>query len=301
MIAPDGTSATGERLRRDASTELHRHRWSPPPGAPARPRGVYLLHGTGEHGARYERLARRLVAEGWCVGAHDHPGHGRSGGPRGRLPADGSYATHAAAECARFAEETGATPFLFGHSLGGVVACELVLFLRIEVAGLLLSAPAIVPRLTSREALKLRTLSLLAPSLALELPYDPTRLTHDPEQQRIALADPWIHGFKSAGKIGWLMRTAERVLEAGGELDVDTLVLIAGDDVVIDTGRTREFVARAPRHLLTVETYEGCHHELLNEGPELRGRVEDDIVGWLEARDRAAMPRPGRVPANHRV
>ena len=267
---------------------VHRHRWSPPAGVPVRPRGVYLLHGTGEHAARYERLAARLAAEGWRVGAHDHPGHGRSGGPRGRLPVPGALATRAAIECSRFGHETGAPPFLFGHSLGGVVACELVLLHGFEVAGLLLSAPAIVPRLTRRQALQLRALSLLAPAHTVEIPYDPTRLTHDAEQREIGLADPLIHGFKSAELIGWLMRAAEQVLVAADRLDVPTLVMIAGGDEVIDVRRTREFVERAPDGLVTERTYDGCHHELLNEGPEVRDRVKADIVAWLDARDSMA-------------
>ena len=288
MTAPDTTSATADRSRRDASAEVHRHRWSPPPDAPARPCGVYLMHGIGEHAARYERLARRLASEGWPVGAHDHPGHGRSGGRRGRLPAAGSYASCALAECERFARETGAAPFVFGHSLGGVVACELVLEHGFDTSGLVLSAPAIVPRLTPGQAAKLRTLSLLAPRLVLEFPYDPTDLTHDPEQRRAALADEWIHGFKSAEQVGWLMRAAARALADAAELDVDVLVLVAGRDALIDVDRTREFAARLPEGRATVRVYGESHHELLNEGPTLRGRVEDDIVGWLDARTRDA-------------
>jgi len=285
---PEPTTRDDDRLAQDASTEVHRHRWSPPAGAPARSRGVYLLHGSGEHAARYERLATRLAAAGWRVGAHDQPGHGRSGGPRGRLPVDGALATRAAIECARFARETGAVPFLFGHSLGGVVAAELVLLHRMEVPGLLLSAPAIVPRLTGRETLKLRALSLLAPRLAIELPSDATRLTRDPEQQRIALEDPLNHGFKSAELVNWLLRTAEQVLAAAGGLDVPTLLLIAGDDRVIDIERTHEFASRVSDAWLTVHAYEGAHHELLNELPEVRDRVEADLLAWLEAQDPAA-------------
>jgi len=196
-------------------------------------------------------------------------------------------ATRAAIECSTFAHACGAAPFVFGHSLGGVVACELALLHGIELAGLVLSAPAIVPQLTRAEALKLRTLALLAPGHTVELPYDPTRLTHDPEQQRLALADPLIHGFKSAELIGWLMHAAEQVLAASHLLDVPTLVLIAGDDVVIDTERTRQFVSGAPQRLITAVEHAGCHHELLNERPQARQRVEDDIVAWLDAQDPA--------------
>lgn len=276
-------SRTAQRAA-DDGRHVHRHRWSPPPGAALRERGVYLLHGTGEHGGRYERLVQRLVDAGWQVGAHDHPGHGRSGGPRGRLPVPGAMATRAAIECMRFAHETGAAPYLFGHSLGGVVACELVLLHGMDVAGLVLSAPAIVPRLTRTEALKLWALSRLSPSTTVELPYDPTRLTHDTEQQELARADTLIHGFKSAELIGWLMSAATQVLDAAPLLDVESLMLIAGDDVVIDTRRTRQFIDSAPDGLITDIVYDGCHHELLNEREPARTRVEDDILAWLDAR-----------------
>lgn len=275
-------SPTEDRLLQDASTEVYRHRWAPAADGPRRPRGVYLLHGTGEHAARYERLARRLTAAGWHVGAHDHPGHGRSGGPRGRVPVPGSLATRAAIEVARFARETDATPFLFGHSLGGVVAAELVVLHHLPVAGLLLSAPAIVPRLSRRDTIKLKLLSMVAPTHIANIAYDPSYLTHDPEQQRIAHADPLIHGFKSAEFIGWLMNAAERVQHAGQHLAVPTLVMIAGDDVVIDTERTRQFVEAAPNDLVTTKVYPGCQHELLNAPPQERAQVEQDILDWLD-------------------
>ncbi len=268
----------------DASLEVHRHRWLPREGVPRKPQGVYLLHGTGEHGARYARLASRLAAAGWAVGAHDHPGHGLSGGLQGRIPIPGTYATRAAIEFSAFERETGATPFLFGHSLGGVVAAELVLLHRLPVAGLLLSAPAIVPRLGWQDALRLKLYSVLVPRLTVNTPYDPSRLTHDLEQQRLASADPLIHGYKSAEFVSWLIAAAERVSAAAEQLDVDTLLMIAGDDVVIDIERTREFAARLPSHHLTMTTYEHCHHELLNAAPETRQRIEGDILEWLSAR-----------------
>ncbi len=273
-----------QRQQQDSSTEVYRHRWAPPAGVSARSGGVYLLHGTGEHAGRYERLAQRLAANGWTVGAHDHPGHGLSGGPRGRLPVAGALATRAAIEFARFEREIGTRPYLFGHSLGGVVACELVLLHRLPVEGLLLSAPAIVPRLSRGSAFKLKFFSHLMPQKVVELPYDPAILTHDPEQQQAALSDPMVHGFKSAEFIGWLMQAAQQVLSAADQLNVQTLLMIAGEDVVIDTEYTHEFAQRAPQSLLTVKIYEDCHHELLNECLEHRERVKRDIVRWLHER-----------------
>ena len=266
-----------------SSGEIHTHRWDPPRGVARRRHGVYLLHGMGEHAARYARLATRLSEAGYRVAAHDHPGHGRSGGPRGvARPAD-ALVGRAAERLAAFAAECAAPPLLFGHSLGGVVATELVLGRRLPVAGLVLSAPAIVPRVSGFNRVRLRVMSALAPSYALELPYDASQLTHDPEQMAIATADELIHGFKSAGLVRWMIDAAHRAIEAADTLTVPTLLLVAEEDRLIDVARTLDFAARAPAELVTVHRYAGYHHELLNETPERRARVLADIVRWLDA------------------
>lgn len=264
---------------------IHTHRWTPPPGSRRRSRGVYVLHGMGEHAARYERLATRLAAEGWTVAAHDHPGHGRSAGRRGVADPPDTLVARAGERLERFADELGAAPILFGHSLGGVVATELVLARRVPVAALALSAPAIVPRLTRANAIRLAVLSRLAPRLAVELPYDASVLTRDPEEIARAHADELVHGFKSAGLVRWLIDAAHRAIERAPELELPTLVLIAGADRLVDTDRTRAFAARVPAAYRTVHVYDDCHHELLNERPEERERVTTDIVRWLDALD----------------
>ncbi len=58
-------------------TVLHTNRWLPdgPPKA-----AVQLAHGMAEHSARYARLAAALTDAGYAVYAHDHRGHGTTGG-----------------------------------------------------------------------------------------------------------------------------------------------------------------------------------------------------------------------------
>jgi len=261
---------------------LHRHCWDPPAGVDVKSQGIYLLHGIGEHGARYERLATRLASRGYRVASHDHSGHGQSSGPRGVADPPELLVTEAGEELERFTAACGSPPYLFGHSLGGVVAMALVLSQRVPIAGLLLSAPAIVPRLSATDRLKLQVMSILAPTLALDLPYDASRLTQDVEEIAKAEGDELIHGFKSAGLVGWLMATAEEALERAGEIDVATLLLVAGSDMLIDTELTMAFAERIPSTLLTLHRYDGFHHELLNETPDRRTRVMVDIENWLE-------------------
>lgn len=55
-----------------AGGHIHWRVWT----APAARAQVVIVHGYGEHGDRYRRLAERLAGEGFSVWANDHRGHG---------------------------------------------------------------------------------------------------------------------------------------------------------------------------------------------------------------------------------
>lgn len=264
------------------STFIHSYRWQPPSGSPERPHGVYLLHGTGEHAGRYEPFASRLAAEGWFVGAHDHPGHGQSTGKRGLIDPPGALVTQAAIQIQEFAKETGVMPIVFGHSLGGVVATELVLQHGLNVKGLILSAPAFVPLTSAFDRFKLKMLTLLAPRLCLDLGYNASRLTHDKDIQDKAQADPLRHSFKSATLVNWIVDSGRLSLDCASNLSKPTLLLIAGDDQVVNSTKTHLFASRVSSEYLTLIEYDGLYHELLNETLECRERVQTDITDWLQ-------------------
>ena len=263
------------------NSSTHSYRWQPAAGSLKRSSGVYLLHGTGEHAGRYERLANLLTKAGWVVGAHDHPGHGQSAGKRGLIDPPGALVTQAAIQIQAFAKETGAAPIVFGHSLGGVTATELVLQHGLTVRGLILSAPALVPITSRMDRFKLRLLTLFAPKLCLDLGYNASRLTHDKDIQRLAHADPLIHSFKSSSLVNWIIQSGHRTLDAASGIEIPTLLLIAGGDLVVDSEQTRLFARRMDADKLTLKEYEGFYHELLNETPDRRERVLADIEHWL--------------------
>lgn len=263
------------------SKKVFQYRWYPKDEAPLKEAGVYLLHGTGEHAARYERLAQALTDHGFRVAAHDHPGHGKSSGKRGVVDPPGALVTQAGIQVQSFAAECGAAPILFGHSLGGVVAAELVLEHRLPVTGLILSAPAFAPYIGRVNQFKLKLLTHIAPLFTQELPYDASRLTHDEAQQKLAENDPLNHGYKSASLISWLVESGRRSLDSAHQLDVDSLLLIAGSDPVVSASDLEKFSEQAPSEYLTTCRYADFRHEILNETPERRQKVVKDILGWL--------------------
>jgi len=264
---------------------IQTHRWTPPEGVAQRKGSVYLLHGTGEHAARYQEFALSLANDGWLVGAHDHPGHGSSRGKRGLIDPPGSLATQAAIQIQTFARETNTTPVVFGHSLGGVLAMELALIHKLPTRGLILSAPAFVPITRWTDQVKLKLLTLLAPRLCLDLGYNASRLTHDEKIRKIAESDSLIHGYKSATLINWLFESGARSMAAAGQLNVPLLLLIAGDDHVVESDSIRAFSKQVPTKLVTVQEYDGLYHELLNETPEQRSLITNHVHQWLNKLD----------------
>lgn len=260
-------------------------RWQPSEsynGTP-RPCGMYLLHGTGEHCGRYEELVSNLTNAGWAVAAHDQPGHGRSGGQRGSVIPQGVFQAQAAIQIQQFAIETGAPPIVFGHSLGGVLAAEMVLTHHLPVSGLILSAPALRPWITTKQRIKLNILYALMPDKIVELPGSHQNLTRDAQQIEALSKDEWVHGFKSARLVHWLFDSGATSIELAPNLPVPTLVLIPGDDPVIDPNCMREWVQRAPKGLVSSHEYEGAFHELFNELPNIREKVTNDTLVWLES------------------
>ena len=263
-------------------SQIHSRRWEAAAGVARRPRGIYLFHGTGEHCGRYEHVADALASQGFVVGAHDHPGHGQSEGERGKHYPPGAYATQAGIQFMRFAKETGSTPILLGHSLGGVLASELVLMHGLQVHALILSAPAYLPFVSTVNKIKLHVMNTVAPNHCLELPYDATRLTHDKDMVDASHADKLNHGFKSAGMITWLLRTGKEVLSYAPQLDVETLMLVPGDDPVVDPEGSKQFAANAPSGKITLNLYPGAYHELFNETTEIRERAIGEMIEWLD-------------------
>ena len=109
-------------LSTDDGLPLFLHDWPH-----AAPRGtVLIVHGLGEHGGRYAHVAAQLNAWGWRVMAHDHRGHGRSGGERGRIASDDALQRDLSLviDAAR-AGSTGPL-LLLGHSMGGLIAARFV-------------------------------------------------------------------------------------------------------------------------------------------------------------------------------
>lgn len=275
------TATVSERMQDmpDGSSLLVRD-WRP---AQATGRGVYLLHGLGEHSGRYDALARRLCARGWQVRAHDHVGHGRSSGARGVIQRQEQLAEHATQLVDAFAAELDHAPVLLGHSMGGTLAADVALHRGAKISALVLSSPALAPGVNRGRRMLVRLMGRVAPGLAVANGIDPQQLSHDPAMVKAYVDDPLVHRRICARLARWIFDTGAAARRDSAKLTLPTLLLVAGADALVNPDGSRLFADGAPSSLVTLHWYATLRHEIFNEREPDRTRVLEDLEGWLDS------------------
>ena len=250
---------------------------------------VIVVHGVHEHGGRYRHVGEHLAAHGYAAYALDHEGHGRSPGRRGNI---GRMAAVVAgvADLVRLAvgRHPGVPVFLYGHSLGGLIALQYLTGAPAdEVRGAVVSAPALDTSAGTRAQKAIAPLiSALLPNLGI-LQLDIETISRDPDVVHAYRTDPLNYVGKMKARTGTeLMRTAEAMPSRLTALTMPLLVLHGGADRMMPPAASEVVREHAGSPDLTIKIYDGLYHEPHNE-PE-RGQVLDDIVGWLDAHRGAA-------------
>ena len=254
------------------------------PGGPARAR-VVCIHGIQSHGGWYVGSCRRLAGEGFAVSFLDRRGSGLNDSARGDAPSFRRLLDDVAEFLS--APEGRAAPdvprFLLAISWGGKLA---VAFERRHpglVDGLALLCPGFFSRIrpTTRERLAVLWARLTAPHRLFPIPLDdPALFTATPRWQEFLRTDPLS-----------LRRATARFLVENARLDVylrraprfvrvPVLLLLAGQDRIIDNAPTRAYVGRFASDGREVIEYPEAHHTLEFEpDPE---RFLGDLLRWLD-------------------
>lgn len=271
-----GTITTADGLR------LFTQAWLPP-GAP---RAVVLLaHGVGEHSSRYSHVAAYLAARGYALYALDHRGHGQSDGERVVIRRFDDYVDDLRVY---FEQVRGQQPdrpvFLYGHSMGSIIALRFALRYQDALAGLIVTGTAL--RLPVNLPQPVLALAELLAEVAGSAPVAPSielsGLSHDPQVAAAYAADPLIYHGRLRLKWSVEMLHASREVEARlPELRLPLLALHGADDPIALPAGAEIVRDRAGSGDLTVRQYPGLRHEIHNE-PE-QGQVLDDIAAWLDA------------------
>lgn len=258
---------------------LRLHDWPLPQ---AQRGGVLLVHGLGEHAGRYGRLAQWFNARGYSVRGYDQRGHGESVGPRGVLSHPDDLLADLAVVHADYARTLDAAPLLLGHSMGGLVALRAVLDERVVPRALVLSSPALRSHATPGLRRLAGTLAHLLPSLRLRNGLDLQRLSHDARVADAHRGDPLCHDRVSPRLADFIFRAGVSCIADASRLAVPALLLVAGDDALVDAGGSRDFSAAARAKPLTTRYFANLYHELFNEADPGRSQVLGQLEDWLD-------------------
>ncbi len=244
---------------------------------------VLLVHGLGEHSGRYQALAEWFWHRGYAVQAYDQRGHGRSEGARGGLPRPDDLLRDLALVYAAFAETQPTPPLLLGHSMGGLVCVRAVLDQRVAVPGLILSAPALRSRVGPALQWLASVLGRLAPGLPMGQDLPRALLSHEPSVAPAVRADAHCHARITPALADFIFKAGAACRADAGQLAVPTLLLLAGDDHLVDTSGSLDFARAAPEGLLRTQLFASAYHELFNEIASIREPVLAALSDWLDA------------------
>ncbi|AHG93740.1 alpha/beta hydrolase fold protein (plasmid) [Gemmatirosa kalamazoonensis] len=250
---------------------------------------LLLVHGLGEHARRYDHVAAAITALGLEVRAYDQRGYGRSGGARATLPHAGALVDDARWMFERLAESRRAegdarAPFVLGHSMGGAVVARAVTGGWIAPRGMILSSPALLPRVNVAERWATSLGARLFPGLRVPNGVPRDRLSHDPAVERALASDPGVHDRVTPRAVAFMLDAGRRAVADAPRCRVPTLLQVAGDDRIVDPAAAIRFAERLPAGVGTLRVYDALYHEIYNEREPDRTAVLADLATWLRAR-----------------
>jgi len=256
---------------------------------------VFICHGYGEHIGRYEHVAAELNSQGYAVYGMDHQGHGQSEGDRAHVE-DFNHFARDYLDFVRIIQQQLSRPipcFLLGHSMGGLISTQVVRKSSTEKkeqetvwpwAGLVLSAPAIVPDPSVAKPWMVAVAGFFS-KVTPQLPFEKLNAkwtSRDPVVVWNYEHDPLNYhgGVRARLGMGFLEAMTDAQRHAGGGLSLPLLIIQGDMDKLVIPSGAQLLYDRSVSADKTLRMYPGNYHELFNEFD--KAQVLGDVVSWLD-------------------
>ena len=245
---------------------------------------VVIVHGLGEHKNRYTELENWLKENEYTCYAYDQRGHGQSTGVRTHVDSFWQYVDDLdlmhdmVHRC-----EPNLPLYVFGHSMGAIVATLNAIQNQGNWCGLIVSGCPVTPGqpLPVWRVFAGRALAVLFPQFRVNNGLETAQLSRD---DRVAAAYVRDSRVEQSITVGWATRflDAKRyVLENAYKITLPVLVLHGGSDAIADVEGSRRLFEHLGSRDKTFNEYPGLLHELHHELRSDRTKVFDDIAQWL--------------------
>jgi acylglycerol lipase len=257
-----------------------------------------IVHGLGEHAGRYDNVAEALTAAGIETHGYDHRGHGGSGGPRNHVERWGILHDDLGERLSALRTQFPLRPLiLYGHSLGGLIACGYVLAPEDRPLPdlVVLSAPGLADDLPSWKRSVAAALTGIVPKLRIANGLPSGGLSRDPSIEEKADRDPLASTSSSVRFGAEAFAEQDRVNEAlrgVASMPVPTYVFHGSSDPIVPLRATEVFEGKGNT---TRHVHEGLRHECHHE-PE-HEHVLGEVVRWLA--EQGVPVRAVEAPIHH--
>jgi alpha-beta hydrolase superfamily lysophospholipase len=255
----------------------------------AKPKAIVIaVHGLSLHGLVYDGLARHLAGEGMLVLAPDLPGYGR----RNKKEISYSQAIREIADIIQAARANYKNlPIIcLGESLGSNLTVYAVQSRSIPVDGLILSSPALKPRLHLNPWLVKNDVNMLVGLIDANAtmnmsPYLKAYVSENPAITKAVLNDPLVRTQLSCQDIWHTYEMMQPLYKQAGLIKSSTAILImqGNKDRVLKSNAIIKLVSNLNANDLTIKWFKDRGH-LIVEAPAPQIDVLQTIDEWLQFR-----------------
>jgi alpha-beta hydrolase superfamily lysophospholipase len=253
--------------------------------APARPRGrLLILHGVQSHADWYHNLGRVLASQGFETHFPDRRGSGANMMDRGHAPSSRRLLDDVSEQLEILRSATPLVPVgLGGISWGGKLAVVTAGRRPDLVDALALICPGLQPRVgvTLAERLRIALAFMTNRRKLFPIPLsDPALFTASPQGQEFIAADTYSLRQATAALLAASTFLDRRVRRIHRLVRQPTLLMLAGQDRIVNNARTLRYCRTLATKSLDVIEYPEGHHTLEFESDPNRYAL--DLARWFD-------------------
>jgi alpha-beta hydrolase superfamily lysophospholipase len=246
---------------------------------------IALVHGLGEHTTRYAHVGKALTDAGYIIVGFDLRGHGKSGGARGHASSLDAYMQDIREFFHLMAQRYPEMPqFLYGHSLGGLLALAYGIRYGVGLKGVMVTGAALRSSLQEQKAkvALAKVLGTIMPTMTVPSGLDPKTISRDLQIVEAYKNDPLVHYNASLGFGKAALNAIDLCFARAEEFPVPLLMIHGNRDKLTYPSGTEDFakLVRAAGGDVSLKLWEDLYHEVHNE-PE-KAEVFKFMIEWLD-------------------
>lgn len=221
------------------------------------------IHGFGEFGERYKKVAEYFTEQGAAFYIHDQRGHGLTPGKRGVIDSYDTFLNDIDKIIEKIYEERGNIPIvLYGHSMGGNIAIRYLMSKNNNIAAGIISSPWLkLHKETPMFLVKIME-KVLGPGFSIKAKIG--YLSHDRDHLKEVNSAGLYHNYISTTMARGVMESGIFILNNPNLLTTPTLLMSAELDNVVDLKAIDTFASCCSSNIEYIK-WPDMYHELHNE------------------------------------